>query len=68
MGLWHRRLPPAIKLHHEPVEVRVSHISRKTSEIWGTLWVFSGIDPRDRYRTTEFREKRDEAHPELFAD
>jgi hypothetical protein len=26
--------------------VRVSHISRKTREIWGTLWSFAGRDPK----------------------
>jgi hypothetical protein len=28
------------------VEVRVSHISPKTGEIWGTLWSVAGTDPK----------------------
>ena len=28
------------------VEVRVSHISPKTGEIWGTLWSVAGKDPK----------------------
>jgi hypothetical protein len=27
-----------LALHRLPSEIRVSHISRKTSEMWGTLW------------------------------